>query len=320
MKEDLISLVISIYNVEQYLDECIRSIINQTYKNIEIIAIDDGSTDSSLKIIKKYKEIDNRIKIISWENKGQGACRNEGIKIARGKYIMFIDSDDYIDKNTVEVLVNCINKNTSEIVLYNGRAFDDFGDDIKFHKQSYFHIYKKFNSNKYDKVDNIKDIITYVQPCMKIYVTNFIQDNDIFFTEGKYGEDVEFWYKCCALSKNIGYIDFNGYYRRYRPNSIMTGGSIRNISDRIESFEILRGIVSLVNEKDKKIFEQTLGEYALGIYFKICNKEGDEFKKLYQLFKENDGMKIINLAKLKPKSLLKKNIIRATINIKMLLN
>lgn len=320
MSSELVSIIIPVYNVERYLDECIKSVIGQTYKNTEIIAINDGSTDNSLEIIKKYKKIDARIKIISWQNRGQGACRNEGIRIANGKYIMFIDSDDFIDKNTVKTLVHNINKYNSQIVIYNGKAFDDFGENIKFHKYSYFNIPKKFNSNKYNRIDSIKDIIGCIQPCMKIYKRDFILDNNIFFSEGKYGEDVEFWYKCCALSKSIGYIDFDGYYRRYRPNSVMTGGSVRNISDRIENFEALREVISLADEKNKNIFEQTLGEYALGLYYQIYSRNNNEVRELYELFKKNNGMKIMKLARLKPKSLLKKNIIRATINIKMLLN
>lgn len=101
---DLISLIIPIYNVEKYLDKCIETIINQTYSNIEIILVDDGSTDASGEISDIWKEKDKRIKVIHKENGGLSSARNAGIDIAKGKYIGFIDSDDYIDLEMIEIM------------------------------------------------------------------------------------------------------------------------------------------------------------------------------------------------------------------------
>lgn len=107
-----ISVVVPVYNVETYLEECLNSIINQTFSDIEIICINDGSTDSSLDILNDYSKKDDRIKIINQENKGLGATRNKGIDLAKGKYIFFIDSDDYIELNTFFELHNvCEKKN-----------------------------------------------------------------------------------------------------------------------------------------------------------------------------------------------------------------
>ena len=103
-ENDLISVVIPVYNVEQYLPKCIESIMNQTYKNLEIILVNDGSTDGSQKICEEYKSIDNRIKIINKENGGLSDARNVGIDNSSGNYITFIDSDDYIDDDYVYTL------------------------------------------------------------------------------------------------------------------------------------------------------------------------------------------------------------------------
>ena len=103
MKKD-ITIIVPIYNSEKYLKKCIDSLVNQTKKELEIILINDGSTDNSEKIIKEYK--DDRIKYIKNENQGIGITRNEGIAKAQGKYLMFIDSDDYLEKNTCELLFN----------------------------------------------------------------------------------------------------------------------------------------------------------------------------------------------------------------------
>lgn len=103
--EALISIIIPVYNVEKYLEECIESCINQTYKNIEIILINDGSTDKSLEICQKYANIDNRIIVKSIPNSGVTHARNVGIGLSKGDYITFIDSDDFVDRNFCEVLL-----------------------------------------------------------------------------------------------------------------------------------------------------------------------------------------------------------------------
>ena len=107
-KQDLISIVVPIYNVEKYLEKCINSIIIQTYKNIEIILVNDGSTDSSGKICDIYLKIDKRIKVVHKKNGGLSDARNVGIENAKGKYIAFIDSDDFLDSDFIEILYNLI--------------------------------------------------------------------------------------------------------------------------------------------------------------------------------------------------------------------
>ena len=103
---DKVSIIVPVYNAEKYLIRCVDSIINQTYKNLEIILINDGSIDNSLEIMKKYKVIDNRIIIIDKKNEGVSIARNVGIKSSSGKYICFVDSDDYIENNMIQILDN----------------------------------------------------------------------------------------------------------------------------------------------------------------------------------------------------------------------
>ena len=101
---DLISIIIPIYNVEKYMEKCLNSVVNQTYNNIEIILIDDGSKDKSREICDNYAKKDNRIKVVHKENNGVSSARNTGIDMSKGKYITFIDSDDYIDTDYIETL------------------------------------------------------------------------------------------------------------------------------------------------------------------------------------------------------------------------
>ena len=119
MNKELISIVIPVYNVENYLEKCLNSVINQTYKNLEIIVVNDGSTDKSGDICDKYSEIDKRIKVIHKKNGGLSDARNAGINVAKGKYIGFVDSDDYIDKEMYNIMYNNIMVNKANICIVN---------------------------------------------------------------------------------------------------------------------------------------------------------------------------------------------------------
>ena len=115
--DKLISIIVPVYNVEKYVAECIESIIKQTYQNLEILLIDDGSTDNSGKICDKYAEKDKRIKIIHKENGGVSSARNLGLDLAQGEYIAFIDSDDFVSNKYIESLYSAIEHKDAEIVL-----------------------------------------------------------------------------------------------------------------------------------------------------------------------------------------------------------
>lgn len=120
----LVSIVVPVYNVERYLDKCLSSLINQTYQNTEIIIVNDGSTDNSAQVIDKYKLIDRRISVISQPNGGLASARNAGVRIAQGDYIMHIDSDDYLDADSINDLVTTAIKNFSDIVISGYKLVD----------------------------------------------------------------------------------------------------------------------------------------------------------------------------------------------------
>lgn len=130
MSDELVSVVISIYNVMKYLERCIKSVVEQTYRNLEIILVDDGSTDGCAKCCDGWAEKDSRIKVIHKKNAGLGMARNTGIENAGGKYLFFFDGDDYVSPNLIEKTVICAEKNNAEIVLY-----------------GFHHV------NRYDKID-----------------------------------------------------------------------------------------------------------------------------------------------------------------------
>ncbi len=119
-QQPLISIIMPVYNVERYLEDSIESIIKQTYHNIEVICINDGSTDSSLEILESYAKHDSRIRIISQENHGASSARNAGLKVATGEYVYFFDSDDTLKEDTLKLIIDEFNRYQSDIVLFDG--------------------------------------------------------------------------------------------------------------------------------------------------------------------------------------------------------
>ena len=136
-----VSVIVPIYNAEMYIDKCIQSIINQTLRDIEIILVDDGSTDRSFEISNKYAKKDERIKIIKQKNKGVGAARNYGVSIATGKFITFIDSDDFVEIDMLEILYNAAINNNCDIIFSGIKIINN--NDIEYKFTSNSKIYTK---------------------------------------------------------------------------------------------------------------------------------------------------------------------------------
>lgn len=235
MNNPLISVIIPVYNVEEYLEECIDSVLKQTYKEIEIIAINDGSTDNSLKILENYASKIDRLKIITQENLGQSVARNVGINKANGTYIYFLDSDDYIMPETFEQLINAMEEHNLDLIRFSAEAFVDNMD--KTINNKHYDYKEVFDSNKvYSKRDFLKVNIKTYWPSPVLYIVrkDTLINNNILFKSGIIHEDVLFTLEV-FLNSNLGMYNPNYYYkRRYRPNSTMTSQSMEK---RKQSFD-----------------------------------------------------------------------------------
>lgn len=227
--EPLISVIVPIYNVEKYLDQCLETIVNQTYWNLEIILVDDGSLDRCPEKCEQWAEKDSRIRVIHKGNAGLGYARNSGLDIAQGKYVAFIDSDDYIDINMIETLykhmdgadaVYCgLNRlfpdGTIEAVesLYSEESFEqpDIVDKILL----------RMLGNTPEKDDGK---VFYMSVWHALYSNDLIQENHIRFPSERefMCEDIAFHvdFLCCAT--NVKCISDNLYYYRHNPNSLST--------------------------------------------------------------------------------------------------
>ena len=197
--QPLISVIVPVYNVEHYLSKCIKSIITQTYNNLEIIFINDGSTDQSLKLLNQWKKKDNRIKVINQNNQGLSKARNTGIQISSGKYLTFIDSDDFVTKDYVEYLFNLLKRH-------------NFSSPLAI--CSLMNVYS--NSNKYQNMGNGNIITLSGKECIKKMCYHDLVDtcaygklgkrelyNDHFFPENMLFEDIGSTYKLFLQSKTV---------------------------------------------------------------------------------------------------------------------
>lgn len=220
----LITIVIPVYNVEKYIDRCIKSIINQTYKNYEIILINDGSTDNSLSICRKCEKKYENIKVYTQKNMGPAITRNNGIKKVKTKYMMFIDSDDYIDKDYIETYYKNIENTDFDVVIGGFRKTD--GKNI--------HFERKLDGGEFSKY-----LVT--GPISKIYRTDFIKKNKIEFLDTNASEDVYFSLKIINKNAKIKTIDYVGYNYFDNLNSI-SNTSHKGFNKNIKLIELLNEI------------------------------------------------------------------------------
>ena len=206
--EELISVIVPIYNVEKYLNKCIESIINQSYSNLEIILVDDGSKDSSGIMCDSYILKDKRIKVIHKENGGLSDARNVGIDKAKGEYIVFIDSDDWIDEKMIEILYNIIKKNNSDISICD--YFLAYNEEIQTQKED-IEIINLSNIEALKKIYD-KDLgVCMIVAWNKLYKRNLFKD-DIRYPYGKIHEDEFTTYKLLYKAEKISYTKQKMYY------------------------------------------------------------------------------------------------------------
>lgn len=213
-----VTIVVPIYNVSKYLDACITSIINQTFKDLEIILVNDGSKDNSLDICKKYSEFDSRIKILDKENGGLSSARNFGLDAATGEYILFLDGDDFLEQDTIEFALNKLEKNNAEILVFGVYNY-------YLETKSKYRLEK--NNEDYEMVMNSDDaLITMLNrelsfkwmACNKLYKRSLF--NTIRYPIQKLYEDLGTTYKVIQKAKKIVYCSTPKYYYVQNPQSI----------------------------------------------------------------------------------------------------
>ena len=280
-----VSIIVPIYNVEKYLDDCIKSIINQTYNNIEIILIDDGSTDKSKDMCDIWKLNDNRIIVVHKENGGLSSARNAGIKIATGDYLAFVDSDDIIDEKMIENLVDLLKEEKADISVCKFKKYLE-KDNPKFSYLDEKIIYDKNNALKELLFDRLTSHV-----CNKLFKKELF--GNIEFPEGKNYEDLRTTYKIIEKCNKIVETKSELYGYMIRDDSITQKFGEKNLENYIEA----------VNERYlhyKKKYQNLNTEniqgkinYIYTYYFKIAYSNSKsllkniKLKEEYKFLKEN---------------------------------
>lgn len=296
MQNSKISVIIPVYNVEKYLKQCLDSVISQSYSNLEIILINDGSNDSSLSICREYEIIDERVVVINKKNGGLSDARNVGLDIATGNYIFFLDSDDFLDKKLLELLINQFSLFDIDIAMCSFTSFTDGTSDAKLpiNKKCKSHIYRnKDESLKalYSKKNNINNVVW-----NKLYKKNLF--DTIRFPVGKINEDMFTTYKLLFEAKGVLSINYPGYFYRVRKNSIMGQFSVK----RFDVFDAFTEAKIFYQKKEMSLYEQMVLEQAMKkamVFYsmldgKFKEKSLDIYKGLYSDYlKLNCKRKII---------------------------
>lgn len=213
-----ISVIIPVYNMENYISDCLESVLNQTHQNLEIICINDGSTDNSLDILEEYAQKDKRIIIINKQNQGVSAARNEGLKIATGKYIGFVDPDDYIEPETYKTAERFMEEDDElDIVCFGAKIIDEKNLTLNGYNALKHWYNIKFNG-KYPLTSELYSNTPGVV-WNKLYKNSIIKEKELYFLPYKYNEDTIFNIQYLSYTDKAYYINRNFYNYRFRPNS-----------------------------------------------------------------------------------------------------
>ncbi|ALT69745.1 glycosyltransferase [Methanobrevibacter millerae] len=281
-----VSLIIPVYNAEEFLDESINSLLNQTLKDIELVCVNDGSKDNSLKMLEDFAKNDDRIKIINQENQGCGAARNKALDNAKGDYIYFFDPDDYLTPNALEKLYDNAISNNSDFVIFKIASFRD-GEPINYDEPG-FEFEKIFNDVDFDNFTfNYRAIKRHVllssfAPWTKFYKKEFLDKyNDFRFHTNVAFDDVPFHVQSMIRAERISYVpEFFYHYRLSNPNSVNNTASnapdIFKIIDYVENFLENEGCFDEFRE-DFSIFKIT----QLSMY--ISSSHSEDYFKMVKL-------------------------------------
>lgn len=296
-----ISVVLPVYNIEKYLCECLDSLINQTFKDIEIICINDGSTDNSLSILEEYASEDKRFRIINQKNQGQSVARNRGLAVAQGKFITFIDPDDFFELDALQNMYEKIIENKADLIISHCKAFADNKNCKKQLKKAY-----NFNKLLAPKViglvsvnlDNLEFYIEEILPTVwgKLFSLEFLRKNNIeFINENIVHEDDGFCVKLLASFPKISIInDISVLYRIREKSSISDIYKRKNLKKHEDNMKLaledakkfIRGkYEKKMAEKIIKIFCESF-KYSRFYYYKfLCFKVcWHKFDKKIELF------------------------------------
>ena len=307
-----VSVIIPVYNADEFLEECLNSVINQTLKEIEIICVDDGSKDESLNILEKYAQEDSRIKILTQHNMGPGAARNEALTVAKGEYVAFVDADDWIEENALKELYEYADG--VDMVLFNAVEHLTGTDNKK-------RIYPVDDSEETFTYKDYKNLVmnSEIIVCSKLHKLSFIKENDLEFSNSGLYEDVLFHTKSMIRAKKLKHMDKIFYnYRKTDENLRQSEYKATNesfilldILDDVKTLLIREGVFEELEynyflfkiSELKRLFDNINKEYEETLYHQIQDNLMEDYlstqvyeslpddeKRFYVFIKQSDDL------------------------------
>lgn len=268
MTKQLISIIVPVYKVERELPRCVRSLIGQTYKHIEIILIDDGSPDQCPSMCDEYARKDNRIKVIHKKHGGLSDARNCGLLAANGEYILYVDSDDYIELNTCDQFLNGIDVNADFII---GECREIHKNFVKYQKHVNLIDKKTYLARDY-VIHSIKQNEWYAPVCFNLYKKSFLLKNSLFFKKNIYFEDIEILPRLFLSAHTVQYRKFIFYNYVVRSGSIIKSKtSNKKIRDSLENYAEWFRIFLNINDKE---LQRYLNGALVKYYLSSCRNFG----------------------------------------------
>lgn len=273
----LISIIIPVYKVEIYLEKCIQSVINQTYENLQIILVDDGSPDNCGKICDEYAQKDHRIEVIHKSNGGLSDARNKGLEIAKGEYIGFIDSDDYIESDMYEVLYNLLKQYNADVSICNFYTVSQGKISIKNADNGI---------NEYNRIEILKEIL--LDKNIQSYAWNKLYKKELFdeikYPIGKKYEDIGTTFYLLEKCNKVVVTGKSEYYYINRQDSIVNNVTESTITDYIElimqRYDYIEENIKELSSYNKDYLKRILKTAEQDI--KSLNEVGDYTKKMYE--------------------------------------
>lgn len=290
-----VSIIIPIYNSERFIGECLQSILHQSFQDFELILVDDGSTDSSYSICKSYKDSDSRIHLVSKKNEGVSSARNCGLRYAKGKYIVFIDSDDYIAPEYLQTLLSKVNDTTD--FVFSGMIDMSMG-----------HIKKRITQREYvwrlDKEDDFIDFLyqpLQSSPCAKLYSHRIIKEHKVCFdTTLNCAEDRDF---------NLRFFDYIGYavstsysgyfYRRDVEDSLTKRANPNAFKNRCIHWGIRQNLIEKRNFNSSKAYKRLVNDIYNNTYDEIVSLSSNGYSIKKTFHKCTEELSIVDFIYLK---------------------
>ena len=271
------SIILPVYNVEHYLRECLESVLQQSFADWEAICVNDGSTDNSAAILEEYGHKDGRFKIVNQPNGGLSAARNTGLKAATGEYVLFLDSDDWLESNALERISESLTD--EDILCFSGRRF--------FEKESQYHDADQLQPGSYatgmdyynENALSVRDF-AFVCVVLRAYKREFLQSHELWFKEGILHEDNLFTPLACYYAEKVKVINDCLYDYRVRANSITTTGNVKRLRDLLGTANTLSEFFIQRDGFDKTVVYRAITHHYQSVFAYASKEEENEIRKL----------------------------------------